>query len=109
MGMTVLYAIHVKSKKQRKDKKNKCDLPDLHVSVNGIGPLSKAYESFVLPLNYTDSPTTIPKIIRLRNHILRKVPICARIGRPSRGRATVARQAHNLKIDGSIPSPATSE
>ena len=24
------------------------------VSVNGIGPLFKAYESFVLPLNYTD-------------------------------------------------------
>ena|GEM_PF-3547727 len=26
---------------------------------------------------------------------------------PSRGRATVARQAHNLKIVGSIPTPAT--
>lgn len=25
----------------------------------------------------------------------------------SRGRAVVARQAHNLKVDGSIPSPAT--
>ena len=25
----------------------------------------------------------------------------------SRGRATVARQAHNLKIAGSIPAPAT--
>ena len=26
----------------------------LFVSMSGIGPLSKAYESFVLPLNYTD-------------------------------------------------------
>jgi hypothetical protein len=25
------------------------------VSMSGIGPLSKAYESFVLPLNYTDN------------------------------------------------------
>ncbi len=27
------------------------------VSMSGIGPLSKAYESFVLPLNYTDNNT----------------------------------------------------
>gem|GEM_PF-2476041 len=29
------------------------------------------------------------------------------MGKLSRGRATVARQAHNLKIAGSIPAPAT--
>ena len=39
---------------------------------------------------------------------LREVKICARIAGLSRGRATVARQAHNLKIAGSIPAPATS-
>ena len=29
------------------------------VSMNGIEPLSKAYESFVLPLNYTDNKDNI--------------------------------------------------
>ena len=44
--MTVLYTIHISLRYRWKPCKN--------VSVNGIGPLSKAYESFVLPLNYTD-------------------------------------------------------
>ena len=29
------------------------------VSTDGIGPSSKAYESFVLPLNYADDMSTI--------------------------------------------------
>ena len=32
------------------------------VPVNGIGPLFKAYESFVLPLNYTGGIETLTKL-----------------------------------------------
>ncbi|MDO8683942.1 MAG: hypothetical protein Q7N50_10730, partial [Armatimonadota bacterium] len=48
---------------------------------NGIEPLSKAYESFVLPLNYTGEVRKYEVCVRTQSRILRTQPVQAYLHR----------------------------
>ena len=61
-------AIPVKISSNRKLKAPFKVLLVLFVSTDGIGPSSKAYESFVLPLNYADNISTIARFLTLFNN-----------------------------------------
>ncbi|GEM_PF-5778310 len=56
------------------------------VPVNGIGPFSKAYESFVLPLNYTGVVSYSSEFMLL-NQTYKSKPAAGRPGSGGKSRA----------------------